>query len=95
MIYLFLLLYYQQLIKPLCCAQAFPFKTFYLVSSVLTSLSRENTIEVSVTLKKCRLAKVRHFISWEKQVFLVGFSLAFPTFPRESKNRLNTSLVKR
>ena len=36
--------------------------------------------------------KSRHFISREKQVFLVGFSLTFPRFPRISKNQLNTSL---
>ena len=35
----------------------------------------------------------RCFFSQEKQVFLVGFSLKFPRFPRISKNRLNTSLV--
>ena len=34
----------------------------------------------------------RHFFSREKQVFLVGFSLTIPRFPRKSKNRLNTSL---
>ena len=34
----------------------------------------------------------RRFFSREKQVFLVGFSLTFPRFPRISKNRLNTSL---
>ena len=38
------------------------------------------------------MRKARRFISWEKQVFLVGFSLTFPAFPRISKNRLNTSL---
>ena len=30
--------------------------------------------------------------SREKQVFLVGFSLTIPRFPRKSKSRLNTSL---
>ena len=40
------------------------------------------------------MRKARRFISWEKQVFLVGFSLTFPRFPRISKNRLNTSLDK-
>ena len=35
----------------------------------------------------------RRFFSREKQVFLVGFSLTFPRFPRISKNRLNTSLA--
>ena len=39
------------------------------------------------------MRKARHFISREKQVFLVGFSLAFPRFPQISKNRLNTSLI--
>ena len=34
----------------------------------------------------------RCFFSREKQVFLVGFSLTIPRFPRKSKNRLNTSL---
>ena len=38
------------------------------------------------------MRKARCFISREKQVFLVGFSLAFPRFPRISKIRLNTSL---
>ena len=40
------------------------------------------------------MRKARRFISREKQVFLVGFSLTFPRFPRISKNRLNTSLTK-
>ena len=35
----------------------------------------------------------RRFFSRKKQVFLVGFSLTIPRFPRKSKNRLNTSLV--
>ena len=35
----------------------------------------------------------RRFFSWEKQVFLVGFSLTIPRFPHKSKNRLNTSLL--
>ena len=38
------------------------------------------------------MRQVRRFISREKQVFLVGFSLTFLRFPRLSKNRLNTSL---
>ena len=38
------------------------------------------------------MRKARHFISREKQVFLVGFYLTFPRFSRISKNRLNTSL---
>ena len=33
------------------------------------------------------------FFSREKQVFLVGFSLTIPQFPRKSQNRLNTSLL--
>ena len=33
------------------------------------------------------------FFSWEKQVFLVGFSLAILRFLPKSKNRLNTSLL--
>ena len=41
------------------------------------------------------MRKARRFISREKQVFLVGFSLTFPRFPRISKNRLNTSLRER
>ena len=40
------------------------------------------------------MRKARRFISREKQVFLVGFSLTFPRFPRISKNQLNTSLQK-
>ena len=34
------------------------------------------------------------FISREREVFLVGFSLTFPRFPRILKNRRNTSLWK-
>ena len=34
----------------------------------------------------------RRFFSWEKKVFLVGFSLTIPRFLPKSKNRLNTSL---
>ena len=33
----------------------------------------------------------RGFFSREKQVFLVGFSLTIPRFPRKSENRLNTT----
>ena len=39
------------------------------------------------------MRKARRFISREKQVFLVSFSLIFLRFPRISKNRLNTSLA--
>ena len=39
-----------------------------------------------------QMRKARRFISREKQTFLVRFSLAFPRFPRISKNRLNTSI---
>ena len=39
------------------------------------------------------MRKAKRFISREKQVFLVGFSLTFPRFPRKSKNRLNISLL--
>ena len=39
------------------------------------------------------MRKSRRFISQQKQVFLVDFSLTFPRFPRMSKNKLNTSLV--
>ena len=90
---------YQLLIKPLLYAQAFVFKTFHIFSPVSTSLSHEITIKTPLTSKKYRLAnfarsmrKARCFISREKQVFLVGFSLKFPRFPQISKNRLNTSL---
>ena len=38
------------------------------------------------------MRKARRFISQEKQVFLVSFSLTFPIFPQISKNWLNTSL---
>ena len=34
-----------------------------------------------------------HFISKEKQVFLISFCLIFPRFPWIWKNRLNTSLI--
>ena len=36
---------------------------------------------------------VRCFFSWEKQVFLISFSLIFPRFPCRSKNRLNNGLA--
>ena len=39
------------------------------------------------------MRKAKRFISQEKQVFLVGFSLTFPRSPRISKKRLNASLV--
>ena len=39
------------------------------------------------------MRKARRFLSREKQVFLVVFSLTFPRFPRISKNQLNTSLM--
>ena len=35
----------------------------------------------------------RRFFLREKQVFLVGFSLAIPRFPHKSKKRLNTNLA--
>ena len=34
------------------------------------------------------MRKARRFISWKKQVFLVGFSLTFPKFSTKSKNQL-------
>ena len=98
--FLYFLISYQLLIKPLPYAQAFIFKTFHIFSLVLTSFSHENIIETSLTSKNCHLAKfckvmrkVRRFISREKQAFLGDFSLAFPRFPQISKNRLNTSLL--
>ena len=39
------------------------------------------------------MRKARCFISREKHVFLVSFSLAFLRFPQVQKNQLNTSLV--
>ena len=39
-------------------------------------------------------AKARCFISPEKQVFLIGFSLTFPRFARTSKNQLNTATAE-
>ena len=36
----------------------------------------------------------RRFISREKQVFLVDFSLTFPRFPQKSQNRLNSTLLR-
>ena len=56
-IFVLLNILYRLLIKPLRYAQAFVFKTFRLVSPVLTSLSHENTIETSLKSKKYRLAK--------------------------------------
>ena len=40
------------------------------------------------------MRKARRFVSREKQVFLVGFSLTFPRFSPKTKNRLKTSLDK-
>ena len=37
------------------------------------------------------MRKARLFISWKKQVFLVGFSLTFPKFSTKSKNQLQQS----
>ena len=47
--FLYILISYQLLNKPLRFAQAFVFKTFHIVSPVLTSLSHENVIETSMT----------------------------------------------
>ena len=38
------------------------------------------------------MGKARRFISHEKQVFLVGFSLTFSQKKKKKKIRLNTSL---
>ena len=40
------------------------------------------------------MRKTRRFILREKEVLIVGFSLAFPRFPQTSKKRLNASLIK-
>ena len=89
---------YQLLIKPLLYAQAFVFKTFHIFSPVSTSLSHEITIETPLTSKKCRQAKFCLIDAWSKALFFTGetsfssrFSLTFPSSPRISKNRLNTS----
>ena len=74
--------------KPLLYAQAFVLKFFHIFSPVSTFLSHEITIETLQPSKKCHLAKfckvdmhkARYFIPWEKQVFLVVFSLRFPIY---------------
>ena len=55
-------------------------KPFQILSPVLMTISHENTIETSLTSKKCRLAKFCKVDAWKKQVFLVGFSLTFRDF---------------
>ena len=73
---------YQKLNKALNYLQTFVFKTFHINSPVLTSLFHENTGD-SVDFEEM---VSRRFFSQEKQVFLVGFSLAFLKFPlQESK----------
>ena len=71
-----------------------------MLSPILTSISRENIIEIPLTSKKRHQAELlgkygaRRFVSREKQVFLVGFSIAISRFPRKPKDRLNTSLPR-
>ena len=78
---------YQQLNKTLNYLQVFAFKTFRINSPVLTSLFLENTKE-SVDFEEMIS---RPFISWEKQVFLVGFSLGFLKFPLQGSKKWLTS----
>ena len=67
---------YQQINKALNYTQAFVFKFLHVNSPALTSLFHENTID-SVDFEEMLS---RCFISREKQVFLVAFSLAFLNF---------------
>ena len=94
------LISYQLLNKPLLYVQVFIFNTFHIVSPILKSLSHENAIENSLISKKVPqqnlarwMCEAMRFISREKQIFLVGFSLIFTSLPRKFKNQLNTRLV--
>ena len=58
------------------------YKPFQIISPVLISISHGNTIETSLTSRKCRLAKFCKLDAWsqgilftEKEIFLVDFSL--------------------
>ena len=69
--------------------KAFVIKPFHILSPILRSISHKNTIDTSLTSKKCHLAKFckvdagfKRLFLREKQVFLVGFTLTFPRFPR-------------
>ena len=83
-----LIVSYQQINKALNYPQAFVFKSFRLNSPVLTSLFHENTGD-SVDFEE--MVPIR-FISREKHVFLVGFSLAFLKFPFQESKKWLTSL---
>ena len=92
---------YQQLIKTLLYAQAFVLKTFHIFFHVSTSFLwnyNRNSVDIkempTSKILQGRCVKARGFISRQKHVFLVGFSLLFPRFPRISKNQLNTSLLQ-
>lgn len=98
--YLNFLIYQQQRNNQLCYAQNFVFKPFHIAFRVLRTLSHKNIIEPSLNSKKwllekfCeQMCKFRRFISLKKQVFLVGFPVAFLRFLGRSKIRRNTSLT--
>ena len=47
-------------------------KPFQILSPVLTSISHENTIETSLTSKKCRLAKFCKVDAWSQVLLFTG-----------------------
>ena len=47
-------------------------KPFPILSLVLISISHENTIETSLTSKKCRLAKFCKVDAWSKALLFTG-----------------------
>ena len=70
--FLYFLISYKLLIKPLVYAQAFVFKTFHIFSPVSTSLSHEIALETPLTSKKCRQAKFCLIDAWSKALFFTG-----------------------
>ena len=78
--FLYFLISYQLLIKPLLYAQAFVFKTFHIFSPVSTSLSHEIIIETPLTSKKCRKAKFCLIDAWNKSLLFTGDTSFFSRF---------------
>ena len=58
--------------------KAFVIKPFPILSPVLTSISHENTIETSLTSKKCHPAKFCKVDAWSKALLFTG-ETGFPS----------------
>ena len=60
--------------------KAFVNKPFQILSLVLISISHENTIETSLSLKKCHLAKFCKIDAWSQALLFTGETSFFSRF---------------